>query len=190
MPSDSPPDCSNPSVTSPIFILPETKRSMYINIKWSSTLLSILTVSGGVSTRHYSTVMYERAIISSQPYSPPIAPTCKPQNQWVLWDMIPHSLVDRYQYIRVTYCLHLKKKTPSAPQNLGTCLQDNKSYTQKTHHHDNFKTQTIINFYLILWNLYTICLITLNRLKLHQACVISQEKKLYTGHLVLKGNVI
>jgi len=101
---------------------------------------------------YYSTVMYKRVITSSQLYSPLIAPTCKPQNQWVLWDMIPCSLVDRYQHIRGTYCLHLmKKKTLSSSQNLGTCLQDNKSYTQKTHHHDNFKPQTITNFYLILW---------------------------------------
>jgi len=115
--------------------------------------------------RHYSTVIYKWVIISSQLYSPPIAPTCKPQNQWVLWDMIPYSLVDRFQYIRGTYCLHLKKNTLSSSQNLSTCLQDNKSYTQKTHHQDNFKPQSIINFYLILWNLYTICLITLNRLR-------------------------
>jgi len=135
---------------------------------------------------HYSTVMYKQTIISRQLYSPPIAPTCKTQNQWVLWDMIPCSLVDRYQYIRGTYCLHLKKKTPSSPQNLGTYLQDNKSYTHKTHHHDNFKPQTIIHFSLTLWNQYTIHLITIKRLTLDQACVMSQEKELYTGHLVLK----
>jgi hypothetical protein len=133
--------------------------------------------------------MYKRVIISRQLYSPPIAPTCKPQNQWVLWDIIPCSLVDMYQHIRGTYCLHLKKKTPSSPQNLGICLQDNRSYTQKTHHHDYFKPQKIINFYLILWNLYTIWLMTLSRLKLHQACVVSQEKELHTGHLVLKVKV-
>jgi hypothetical protein len=134
-----------------------------------------------------STVLYKQVITSIELYSPPIAPTCKPKNQWVLWGMIPHSLVDRYQHIRGTCRLYLNKKTPSSRQNLGTCLQDNRSYAQKTHHHDNFKPQSIINFHLTLWNVYSICLITLNRLQLHQACVIPQEKELYIGHLVLEG---